>query len=71
MHKRGVTQDIFKDVTYVKFICDVRPTKAEPNRTRLTIGVDIINPPGDCEIPTADMLLVEILVNSVISTNRS
>ena len=49
-------------------MCDVRPQKAEPNRTRLTVGGDRINYPGDCGTPTADMLLVKILFNSIIST---
>ena len=57
-----------KDCTYGKFVCDVRPTKAEQNRTRLTVGGDRINYPDDCGTPTADMLLVKLLLNSVIST---
>ena len=68
VHKKDVPQDRLKDVTYIKFICDVRPTKADPNRTRLTVGGDRINHPGDCGTPTADMLLLKMLVNSVIST---
>ena len=54
---------------YVRFFCGVRPQKAEPNRTRLTIGGDRINYPGEVGTPTADMLLVKILFNSVISTD--
>ena len=53
---------------YGRFVCDVRPQKAEPNRTRLTVGGNRINYPGDCGTPTADMLLVKILFNSIIST---
>ena len=43
--------------------------KAEKDRTRLTVGDDIINYPGDCGTPTADHLIVKLLLNSVISTN--
>ena len=68
LHKRVVPQDIFKYVTYVKFVCDVCPTKADPNRKILNARGDIINYPGDCETPTDDILLVKILVNSVILT---
>ena len=68
MHKKDIPQDRFKDCTYGKFVCDVRPTKAEPNRTRLTVGGDRINYPEDVGTPTADMLLVKLLLNSVIST---
>jgi len=53
---------------YSKFVCDVRPTKAKQNRTILTVGGDRINYPDDCGTPTADMLLVKLLLNSVIST---
>ena len=68
MHIRDVPQDIFKYVMYGKFVCDVRPTKAEKNRTRITVGGDRINYPGDCGMPTADMMLVKTLVNNMIST---
>ena len=67
--KNQVPVDRFKDCTYGRFVCDVRPQKAEPNRTRLTIGGDRINYPGEVGTPTADMLLVKILFNSVISTD--
>ena len=65
MHKRGVPQDTFKDVTCVKFICNVFPKKLEPNRTILTVGGDIMKYLGDFGTPTADMLLVKFLVNKV------
>ena len=57
-----------KDVTYGRFVCTVRPEKAEPNRTRFTVGGDRINYPGEVATPTADMLVAKILFNSVIST---
>ena len=68
IHKHEVPADRFKDVTYVKFVCTVRPQKAEKNRTRMTLGGDRINYPGDVGTPTADLLLAKILFNSVIST---
>jgi hypothetical protein len=47
----------------------VRPEKIdEPNRTRFTAGGDKINYPGEVATPTAKMLVVKILFNSVIST---
>ena len=57
-----------KDVTYGSFVCTVRPEKAEPNRTRFTVGGDKINYPGEVATPTAEMLVAKILFNSVIST---
>ena len=67
MHKSEVPQDIFKDLTCVKFVCDICPTKSDPNGTRLTVGGDIINYPGGFDTPSSDMLLMKMLVNSVIS----
>ena len=68
MHKRDIPQDRFKDATSIKCVCDFCPTKVYPNRTKLTVRGNIINYPGYCETPTANMLLVQMLVNSVIST---
>ena len=57
-----------RDVTYGQFVCSVRPEKAEPNRTRFTVGGDRINYPGEVATPTAEMLVAKLLFNSVIST---
>ena len=57
-----------KDVTYGKFECTVRPQKDEPNRTRLTLGGNRINYAEEVGTPTAEMLLVKIMLNSVVST---
>ena len=52
-------------------MCDVCNGKVEPNQTRLTVGGDRIHYPGDCGTPTADLLTVKIMLNSVISTPRA
>ncbi len=57
-----------KDVTYGQFVCTVQPKKAEPNRTRFTVGGDRINYPGKVATPTAEMLVTKMLFNSIIST---
>ena len=69
IHKSQVPADRLKDVTYGKFVCTVRPEKADPNRTRLTVGGNRINYPGEVGTPTAEMMLAKILFNSVISTD--
>ena len=66
--KGKVPQEWFKDCTYGKFVCVVRAHKAEPNRTRPSLGGNLINNPGEVRTPTADMLLVKVLLNSVVST---
>jgi hypothetical protein len=68
IRKEQVPKDRFKDVTYGKFECTVRPQKAEKHRTRLVVGGNRIKYPGEVGTPTAEMLLVKILLNSVIST---
>ena len=57
-----------QDITYGQFVCNIRPEKAEPNRTRFTVGGDRINYPGEVATPTAEMLVAKILFNSVVST---
>ena len=46
----------------------MRPQKAEKNRTRLTYGGSNLEAPMDCGTPTADLLTVKLLLNSVVST---
>ena len=70
--KSQVPLDRRKDVSYGKFVCKVRPEKVdEPNRTRLTVGGNLINYPFEVGTPTADLLLAKILFNSVISTKNA
>eukprot|EP00956_Cyclotella_meneghiniana_P038365 scaffold152976_cov64-Cyclotella_meneghiniana.AAC.2 len=56
-----------KDVTYARICCNVRPEKVnEPNRCRITVGGDRINYPYEVATPTADLITVKLLLNSVI-----
>ena len=71
IHQHEVPKDRKRDVTYGQFVCTVRPEKAEPNRTRFTVGGDRINYPGEVATPTADMLVAKMLFNSVISTKNA
>ena len=58
-----------KDLTYRKFVCDLKPNKEEKERTRLAVGGGRINYPDDCGTPTADLLTIKLLLNSTISTD--
>jgi hypothetical protein len=71
IHKHQIPEDRFKDVTYAKFVCELKPNKAEVHRTRLTVGGDKVHYPGDVGTPTADLTLVKMHVNSVISTHQA
>ena len=69
IHKQDIPPERFKDISYGKFECSVRPQKVdEPRRTRLVFGGNTITGAGDVGTPTADMLLVKIMLNSVVST---
>jgi len=60
-----------KDVTYRRIVVSYRPQKSEPNRTRLTVGRDRVNYPFETSTPTADLLTIKILWNSVLSTPKA
>ena len=65
-----VPKERAKDVTYGLIKTLVRPKKIdEPNRTRLVAGGDRVHYPGDAGTPTADLLTVKLLINSIISTD--
>ena len=68
IRKEDVPKDRRKDVTYGQFVCTVQPEKAKKNCTRFTVGGDRINYPGEVATPTADMLVANMLFNSVVST---
>ncbi len=56
------------DVTYTKVVCEIRPQKEDPNRTRITIGGNRICNPGDTGTSTGSLELVKLQINSVLST---
>jgi len=68
IHKHEVPLDRRKDVTYDRICCSVRPEKDKPNRTRLTMGGNLIDSHIDNGTPTAALLTVKLLFNSIIST---
>lgn len=68
VHKHEIPADRFKDVTYIKFVCTIRTEKKDPYRTRATMGGNLINYPDDVGTPTANLLLIKMFLNSVIST---
>jgi hypothetical protein len=47
---------------------DIKDHKEEKERTRLTVGGDQIEYPGDKSTRTAGLTMAKILINSVIST---
>jgi hypothetical protein len=61
-----------KDITYGLITCLIRPEKTnEPNRTRLVAGGDRVHYPFNAGTPTANLLTIKLLINSMISTPRA
>jgi hypothetical protein len=69
--KTEIPRDRWRDITYARICCNERTEKMDPDRTRITMGGDRINYPGDCGTPTADLLTVKLLLNSIISTQHA
>jgi hypothetical protein len=67
--KDKVPQARAKDITYGLITCLIMPEKTdEPNQTRLVAGEDRVHYLFNAGTPTADLLTVKLLINSVIST---
>jgi hypothetical protein len=57
-----------RKVTYGSFVVYIKDHKEEKERTRLTVGGDQIEYPGDKSTRAAGLTTAKILINSVIST---
>jgi hypothetical protein len=57
-----------RKVKYGSFVVDIKEHKDEQERTRLTVGSDQIEYPGDKSTRTAGLTTAKILINSVIPT---
>ncbi len=55
--------------TYGRLVISIRPNKAETHRTRLTVGGNLIDYPGNVSARVADLTTAKMLFNSVISTD--
>jgi hypothetical protein len=60
VHKR-------REICHTMVVCEVRPEKDDPNRTRVTIGGNRICYPGDVGTNISLLELFKILLNSVFS----
>ena len=56
-----------KEIIYTKVVCEVREGKDDVNRTRITVGGNLICYPGDAGTNTASLELLKLMLNSVIS----
>jgi hypothetical protein len=69
IHKHEIPQDRLKDVTYIKFVLLIRTEKEDPHQIQATIGGNLIHYPDDVGTSTANLLLIKIFLNSIISTD--
>ena len=71
IHRHKVPTVRFKDVTYGKFECSVCLQKEEENWARLVLGGNRTSYTNKVGTPTAKMLLIKIMPNSVVSTDAT
>ena len=62
-----IPPDRRKGIAHVRVVCKVRPSKADPDRTRITVAGGHIIFPGDIGTATASLDLVKLIINSVLS----
>ena len=62
-----IHQDHLKEVCHTKVVCEVRPHKEDLDRTRITIGGNLIIYPGDVGTPTVSLELIKLILNGVLS----
>lgn len=60
-----------KIVTYTRIVCDIRPNKPYPFRTRIIAGGNFINYPGKISTPTAELTTVKTFANRIIFTSQA
>ena len=59
-----------KPITYARIVCDYMPLKSEPNRTRLTVGGDTLTCDHETSTDTADLILIKLFFNSILSNKH-
>ena len=55
-----------KKVTYGKIVCEIKPEKEEKERTRLTVGGNLLEFTGNLSAPTASVTTTKCVFNSVV-----
>jgi len=71
IRKEDIPSDRKGDKPYGRIVSVFCDGKNDKYRTRVTIGGNLVNFPGDCGTPTADLLTVKLLLNSIISTTNA
>ncbi len=66
--KPEIPQAGCKEITYGCIVCTYRSKKRDSYQTRITMGGNLVNYPYNCSTPTANLLTVKLMLNSIIST---
>ena len=62
-----IPKDRLKEICYTSVVCEVRPGKKDPNRTRIKICGTNVCYPGDVGTNTASLEIFKLTINSVLS----
>ena len=66
-----IPQDRRHEICHSMVVCEVKPHKEDPNRTRITVSVSQICYPWDVGTPTGSLELVKHIINSVLSRRNA
>ena len=58
-------------MAYARIVCTMRPQKKEIHRTHMTIGGNLLDYDGKTKTPTADLITLKLLLNSILSTPKA
>ena len=62
-----IPKDRLNEICYTSVVCEVRPLKKDPNRTRIKICGTNVCYPGDVGTNTASLELSKLMINNVLS----
>ena len=62
----NIPQDRLNKICYTSVVCEVRPDKKEPNRTRIKICGTHVCYTGDVDTNTASLEIFKLMINSVL-----
>jgi hypothetical protein len=65
------SQPADRTTTYLRIVAALKSNKTEPKRICFTVGGNRIDYKGNVSTPTADLMTVKCLLNSVVSTNNA
>ena len=66
IHKKGILKG--KKIIYARFYCDIQLQKDEINRTRLTVGANLLEHEEITSTESAKLETMKLNLNSTIST---